>query len=268
MKLPEVTPKQQDILKLLYTYRYLNRIQIQTLMGHKNKKNINVWLKDLRDKHCVEWIYSADFLEKTKPAIYYLGASGIRFMKSTDEYSPEEVRKRYKDESREPDFIARSVLIADCCISLRAQSIGEIGYSFTTQSDYAEATNRLHFLNEELKPHLCFTKQQDTPEGSVTTNYLLDIFDASLPHYRLRYRLKAYLNYLALGDWENNSPDDKVPPQALLVCQNLAQLIYAKRRIRSLIADSMEDCSSVQIRLTTVAKLKERGITESIWEKA
>jgi hypothetical protein len=77
MKLSSITNKQQEILKLLYKYRFLNRIQIQQLMNHKDKKRVIVWLRDLRKKQYIEWIYSTDFVEKTKPAIYYLSLNGM-----------------------------------------------------------------------------------------------------------------------------------------------------------------------------------------------
>src|ERR1035437_1535408 len=116
MKLLPITTKQQAILKLLYRYRFLNRIQVQALMGHKNNRRIAQWLKDLRDKQYVEWIYDGNnFALKTKPAIYYLSLNGIRFLRAADEYPPEELRKRYRESSRQPDFIARCLLIADCC---------------------------------------------------------------------------------------------------------------------------------------------------------
>src|SRR5674476_145319 len=99
MKLPKTTTRQQAILSLLYKYRFLNRIQIQSLMGHKDYKTINVWLKDLRTNHYVEWIYSTDFVEKTKPAIYYLGLNGIRLLATTERYPIEELRKRYRESS-------------------------------------------------------------------------------------------------------------------------------------------------------------------------
>ena len=82
MKLPKLTTKQQEIIHLLYRYRYLDRIQIQTLMRHKDKRRVLAWLKDLRDKDYVEWIYSTDFIEKSKPAIYYLGINGVRYLKT------------------------------------------------------------------------------------------------------------------------------------------------------------------------------------------
>ena len=84
MNLPKITTKQSDILKLLYTYRYLDRKQIQLAMNHTDKRRILAWLKDLREKHYVEWIYSTDFAEKTKPAIYYLGLNGVRYLKTQE----------------------------------------------------------------------------------------------------------------------------------------------------------------------------------------
>jgi len=84
MKLPKITTKQGAILELLYRYRFLNRIQIQALMRHKNYKTINEWLKDLREKQYVTWIYSDHFLERTKPAIYYLNSNGNRYLKTLE----------------------------------------------------------------------------------------------------------------------------------------------------------------------------------------
>ncbi len=147
MQLPKTTTKQQDILHLLYRYRFVDRIQMQALMGHKDKRRIGAWLKDLREKHYVEWIYSTDFAEKTKPAIYYLGINGIRLLRALDIYPPEELRKRYRDSSRQPDFIARCLLIADCVINLEAKSAGKVQYSFVTAADYINPASDYYFPN-------------------------------------------------------------------------------------------------------------------------
>jgi hypothetical protein len=81
--LPTITTKQQAILKLLYQYRFLNRIQIQTLLKHKDKRIIISWLKDLRDKQYVNWHYDAtDFIAKSQLGIYYLALNGIRYLRS------------------------------------------------------------------------------------------------------------------------------------------------------------------------------------------
>jgi len=45
-----ITPQQQQILSLLYHFRFLDRSQIQKFMNHKNHKRILLWLNDLNEK--------------------------------------------------------------------------------------------------------------------------------------------------------------------------------------------------------------------------
>ncbi|HEY4963780.1 MAG TPA: replication-relaxation family protein [Candidatus Saccharimonadales bacterium] len=290
MKLPKITTKQQEILELLYRYRYLDRIQIQSLMGHKDKRRVIAWLKDLRDKDYVEWIYSTDFIEKSKPAIYYLGINGVRYLKTVQwdddgtlspSYPLEEVRKRYKDKERSRTFIHHSLLIADRCIGLeavnaRSSSDGNTSdstdtkqgsvtkYKYLTEADYLNPDSNYHFLaeHEKLRPSLCIIKQK----GSVITSYLLEIFDATLPSYRLRFRLKAYVDYLSSYEWEGEEPQ----PLILLVFSNLNDLIYAKRRVKKLLLDEYYEVEEipehVHIHFTTTEKLKGQGISGDIWE--
>ena len=203
MKLPKITTKQQEILQLLYRYRYLDRIQTQTLMGHKDKRRVIAWLKDLRDKDYVEWIYSTNFNEKSKPAIYYLGINGVRYLKTVQWdnngtlapfYPIEEIRKRYKDKERSRTFIDHCLLVADCCIGLEAvntknsdgdaKQVSKVHYTYLTEAVYIDPDHEYHFLaeHETLRPDLCIVKKK----GSVITNYLLEIFDSTLPRYRLK----------------------------------------------------------------------------------
>jgi len=162
MKLPNLTPRQQTILILLYKYRFLNRIQIQTLMGHKDYKRINAWLADLRDNHYVEWIYSTDFLEKSKPGIYYLGLNGIRWLKEHQGHPIEELRKRYRESSRSQGFVDQCMLVTDCCITMNTKNTDDSGrsrihYLYATQADYLDPESDYHFLSESnlIRPSWC-----------------------------------------------------------------------------------------------------------------
>jgi hypothetical protein len=231
--LPTITTKQQEILKLIYRYRFLNRTQIQALLGHKDKRRVISWLKDLRDKQYVDWHYDAtNFIAKSQPAIYYLTLNGIRYLREVGGYPDEELRKRYKEPGRTQVFIDRCLLIADCCIALKAKCDGELKYSCVLPADFANPGSSHHFLNE-LKPHLFFAKQQD----GETTNYLLENFEQTLPRYQLRKRLKDYVDYLA-SDWdEDNGPI----PIALLICATTADLIYVKRRGKKLRENDWSD---------------------------
>lgn len=280
MKLPTLTKKQQEILKLLYKYRFLNRIQIQAFMGHKDRKTINLWLRDLREKQYVDWVYSTHFAEKTKPAVYYIGLNGVRWLKQQtyidddgDEcyaYPPEEVRKRYREADRSQAYVERCILLAACCLNfdVTAKSNNGLRYTVTAQTEYLDESNEFNFITDsalesQLGPQLCVTKQK----GKETTVYLIEAFDANLPQYRIRNRIKQYVSFLTEGDWEA-ARDDPLPI-VLLICPRVTDLIYAKRRTRRLLADLWdEDKENVHIRFSTVDKVMELGATSKIWEEA
>lgn len=253
-QLPPLTTKQQAILKLIYRYRFLNRIQIQTLLKHKDKRRIISWLKDLRDKQYVDWQYNAtDFIAKSQPGIYFLSLNGIRYLRSFNEYPSVELRKRYKEPGRTQAFIDRCLLIADCCITLRAKTNDELQYSWVLPADYADTDNPYYYLNE-LKPHLYFEKQQD----AIITSYLLESIEPTLSRYQLRKRIKDYVEYLS--DWSDTAPI------ALFICPTVADLLYVKRRSKHLIEEEGMD-ESIHIRATTLDKVQASGVASMIWEE-
>jgi hypothetical protein len=228
--LPPLTTKQQEILKLIYRYRFLSRTQVQALLGHKDKRRIISWLKDLRDKG---------------------------YLREFGEYPAEELQKRYKEPGRSQVFIDRCLLIADCCIALQAKADDQINYPYLLPSDYVSPGNTYHFLHE-LKPHLFFSKQQ----GNEATNYMLENFEPTHPRYQLRKRLKDVIAYLAENWDEDNGPT----PVALLVCANMPDFMYVKRRITQLIGE-IDGRRELHIRLTLVDKIRATGITSMIWEE-
>jgi hypothetical protein len=129
--------------------------------------------------------------------------------------------------------------------------------------------------SELLHPHLCFSKEKyqgkDDKNSVTIDSYLLEIFDATLPRYRIKKRLSNYVEYLDDdNEWEDGTDGDKLPI-ILLVCPRTNDLIYAKRRTRGLMAEIWErdDEDRPHIRFTTTEKLKEHGVTaQEIWEQA
>lgn len=258
--LPPITTKQQEILKLLYRYRFLNRIQIQALLGHKDKRRIISWLQDLRSKQYVDWHYDAtDFIAKSRPAIYYLSLNGIRYLRGGG-YPDDELRKRYKEPGRKQVFIDRCLLVADCCLALRVKSNDELQYSCVLPADYADPDSGYYFPNE-LKPHLCFIKQQ----GDDTTSYLLEVLDASMPRYATRKRLKDYVEFLLTGEWKDETSSPQ--PIVLVACPTKADLIYAKRRTRKLFEDNGIEEGEAHIRFATLEAIKANGVAGRVWEE-
>ena len=77
-----LTFEQMDVLELVYKFRFINRRQIQKILGHKHPRRINVWLKKLVENNYLGRIYSHKLLENTKPAIYYLNNEGISWVRA------------------------------------------------------------------------------------------------------------------------------------------------------------------------------------------
>lgn len=274
MKLPKLTLRQQAILRLLYKYRFLNRVQIQTLMGHKDYKRINAWLADLRDNHYVEWIYSTDFLEKSKPGIYYLGLNGIRWLKEHQDHPIEEFRKRYRESSRSQGFIDQCVLVADYCIAMDKKitdsnnaSKNKVHYSYVTQADYADPDDGYHFLSESelIRPRLCYERTIETKDDVGATTYLLEVIEPTMPRYRVRKRLKNYIEYLEDGEWQSSTDEDEPNPIAMFICPTPTDMIYCKRATKRLLEEKWGE--DIRLWFTTVNKLKALSMTSKIWEE-
>lgn len=268
--LPHITNKQQEILELLYSHRFLNRIQIQAFLRHKDKGLSSKWLKDLKEKRYIEWIYSTDFAEKAKPAIYYLSLNGVRFLRQLDEYPLEELRKRYTESSRRQPFIDRCLLLADCCLNMDARSTGgsDVTYSYATEADYADPGNDYYFLNESefIHPILCYLKEKNTGDEFIAASYLVEIFDITTPRYMIKKKLKGYANFLDSGEWESGAGNGELPI-VHIACPSVAELIYAKRYTRKLLEDlGQEDNEDICMRFTTIEQIKKLGVTGKIWE--
>jgi hypothetical protein len=240
-------------------------------MHHTDKRRISSWLKDLREKQYIDWIYQPnDPIEKTKPAIYYLDLNGVRFLRQLGEYPPEELRKRYTESSRKRPFIDRCLLLADCCLNMEARSADGSGatYTYATEADYADPDNDYYFLNESefIHPQLCYLKENNTDDDFTATSYLIEIFDVTTPRYMVKKKLKGYVNFLDSDEWEGGTGDGELPI-VHIACPSVAELIYAKRYTRKLLEDlGQEDNEDICIRFATTDQVKKLGVTGKIWE--
>ena len=122
-----ITKRQEQIVDLVFKFRFINRHQIQKILNHKDPKRINVWLKDLVEKGYLGRIYSHKLLENTKPAIYYLNNNGILFIKNTkggeygnhEELEQKYIKKFYQDKNASEIFINHSIFVCQIYIQLK-----------------------------------------------------------------------------------------------------------------------------------------------------
>ena len=276
MNIPPITSKQQTIIQLIYRYRFLERKQIQAFLGHTDKRRVSAWLKELREKQFIDWSYEPTSPgNESKPAIYFMGLNGIRFLRQLEDYLEEELRKRYKESTRQQDFISRCLLLAECCLQLEGRNKDDDGvtYSYALEADYTDPANDYNFLSESeyIHPHLCFDKKEDTDEGLLESIYLLEIFDPTTPRYMVKKKLKGYVTFLdkrETDEWKHSKGDEELPI-VLIACPSLAELIYAKRYTKMLLEKyELQDDEDVHIRFAAVEQVKRQGVTALIWEEA
>ena len=262
MTIPHITNKQKGIPKLLFRFRYLHSLYIQKFLNHKGKRRINSWLKNLTEKHYIEKMPKKNtFEERTKPSIYFVGINGIRFLKTLDDYSPNVIRKLYKDGTHEKPFISKCLLIADICIHLKKVSRKNELYSSVTNREYASPDSPYHFLEENgLKPDLVVTKEKVKRK----TYYLLTVFEETLPRYIVRKRIRSYIDFYFSSEWEENK--SKKFPIILFIFPTKADLIYAKRFTRKLMEEN-QNPKDLHIRFAQAFDVREFGITSEIWEE-
>jgi len=277
INLPKITNRQKEILDLLYNHRFLNRIQIQALLGHKDYKNVNLWLKDLREKQYVEWIYSTHFAEKTKPAVYYLGINAIRRYKQNDVHS-KHIAKYYRESSRSQAFIDRCIMLADACIAfkqanraveaeiyVRQAQEDDVWFAYETEAEYVEEGYYDFLIDVGIHPHLIYTKAPYGEDDTILASYTVEVFDPTVPRYTVRKRLKDYVKFLDGEEWQDETEEEN-PPIALFVCQTKADMIYCKRATKKLLEDTWET-EQIHMRFTYLDKIREHGFRGKIWEE-
>ena len=247
------------------------------MLNQKDYKNTNLWLKDLREKHYVEWIYSTHFAEKTKPAIYYLGINAIRRFKQYGVHE-EHISKYYRESHRSQAFIDRCILLADACIAfrqanrtlesdLRTRQVREddVWFAYQTEADYVEE-GYFDFLEDEgIHPHLIYTKAPYGEDDTILSSYTVEVFDPTVPRYTIRKRLKNYVKFLDSEEWQTETEEEK-PPIAMFVCQTKADMIYCKRATKKLLEDAW-DAEQIHMRFTYVDKIRQHGFRGKIWEE-
>ena len=221
MLLPTITNKQKEILHYLYRFRFINRIQIQSLLNHKDPKNTNVWLKDLTTKN-----YTGKIFERTpginKPALYYLTNNGIKFFSSAEGADKKRLRKLYQEKRRSQGFIDQCVLIANIYLKLQAQNLQD--FKLYTQADLP--TNS---VIRDLLPSFAYVYLKD----AKLQHHTCEIIKDGTPRFAIRSRINQFIEFFK----------DQPTMQIVFVCQSKKILTFVQKYIEKAQADADTELS-------------------------
>lgn len=218
MLLPHITKTQQQILLLLYRFRFLNRIQLQTLLHNPDIKNINTWLKNLYDKDYIGRIVNTDSKVNVIPTIYYIGLNGIRYLKTRKECEKTYIKKLYKEKGKSKQFIDRCLLIANVYLKKYSSS----DFAFYTQSDFKQ-----NAVIRDILPDFAFKKKD---EGRFT---VVEMSKENMPRYAIRSRIQNFLTFFTEGEWTTNEKT----PFIIFICPNETMKKYIQRYTRSVMEE-------------------------------
>lgn len=251
MESTKLTPKQLEILLLLYRYRFLDRTHIQRFLHHKDPKRINTWLKDLTDKNIIGRKYSRKLKENTKPAIYHLATKSRRILLERNDANEKLLKRVYREKTRSQRLIDHCLLVADIHFLLLSKLRKNEKLHFFTQTDLVN-----HYYLPYKRPDAYIAVEGE----KETKRYFLEIIDEGTPRFLLRSRIASLIEYFDEKTWykKTNHPD----PALLFVCPNSTLKSFLYRHISQVLEEEAED--ELQFYLTSKEQI-EYG-TGNIWE--
>lgn len=249
-----LTDKQLEIVYLIYRFRFLNRIQIQQFLNHKDHSLIIRYLKELTDKQILNRIYSTTRANINTPSIYYLGTKSRLALKDHNKCNPDVLGRVYREKYRSDSFREHSMFIADLY--------------FHFQKAAEQESSVCHFYTATDISTVAYAPLP-LPDAYITiTNgkkhikrYFLDVFLDRMPMFAVRRRINQYCRYFNGNYWQDHNKDPF--PKVLLICPSLRIQHSLLRSILQLL--EVED-ANISFFLGLKDDIKKRGIQSDTWE--
>ncbi len=253
-------PRQQEILILLYRFRFLDRHQIQTMLNHKHMEKVRLWLNDLTQQGYIHRSYSKQF--RGEAAIYCLVTKSRRYLKNLKpdkEKGRETINKLllnriYREKTLSTTFRKHCMLIADIYLSLLTLvNKNKAKLHFYNKID-------LYGINYLIMPYPDAYFAIEEAKGTIK-RYFLDVFDELPPRMILRRRVRQYLRYYDKGEWQDQAK--KPFPEILLICPDERSKSYVVRFVKKIF--EYEDSPSFY--LSTWQEIQKKGINRQVLHK-
>ena len=254
MQIESITPKQTEILLLLYRYRFLNSIHIQKFLSHKSHTLINQWLSDLTNRNIIQKIDIKRLGKITsQPSIYYLGLKSRAILTENEKCHPDLLARVYQEKRRSETFRNHCLALADFYFHFQlAAQKQKANLSFYTSTDVSD------FAYAPLPVPDAYTTIE---EKDQTSRYFLEIIDGGEKWFVIDRRMKQYISYFKKKYWQDHV---KLPfPSILLICPNTK----LQNHLRILISKELEsEEAEIDFFSGIHADIQERGIQMDTWQ--
>jgi len=250
----EITPKQFEILLLLYRFRFLDRKHIQKFLKHKDPRRINAWLKDLTEKNIIGRKYSTSLKENTLPAVYYLITGSRKYLLEKDGINSQVLNRVYREKLRSERLIDHCLLLTDIYFILENKSRKEkFKITFVTKTELANYSNA---------PSECPDAYILVKTKGDMTRIFFEIIDQDTPRFALRKKMTDYVEYIIEGTWKKTYK--KPYPSLFILCPNEKTKKYLSRYIPDVLSEN--DLEKFQVLLCTRSVVLETEWKKGIWD--
>jgi hypothetical protein len=243
--------RQLEILMLLYRFRFLNRIQIQKLLNHKNHTLVIHWLNELvKTKHIV-----SEFKRQLGniPSVYFLGTNGRKELLKKDGVIQKLLKRVYQEKKASQDFRRHCMVVADIYLSLiDLTKKHDAKLSFYTTVDLTD----MKYLPLP-HPDVFFSIQQK----EITKRYFLDVFNPYASEKWLFKRVKQYFKYYEDDYWQDHNENPF--PEIIFVCFDEK----TKKNLIKNIKKGLEEEENLLFSLIMVEEIKKKGISKQTLER-
>ena len=273
--LPYISEKQKEILNLIHKFRFLNRIQIQTLMKHKDYKRINVWLKNLVAKDYLYRIYDRKTPFNLQPAVYFLAPTGVRYAMYYIDH--EKSHKLYREKERSEEFKNKCSVIANLYIDTlcKTEDLHALNFFRTKQeldeddvliAPFPDCLISLKtspaiiydYVNKKIKLTTAITKLKKQVKEEEDYLYYLELIGEKTPRYYLRYRIQQYLEY---SDYKGATAAHTI---ILFVLPDKQMEKFLLKFIKQILEETLFE-HHLKFALTTIDLLQGKGMIAGIW---
>lgn len=240
---------QEEILVLIYRFRFLTRIQIQKLICQKYYSRLVIWLNDLINKNYLKRFYNSNRINS--PIIYSLGNQGRKYLKDKGYKNLDKV---WREEKISLGFKYHCLTLADGFLSLD-KTIKNSGAEL-----HFYTKNELQNIKYLVIPHpdaYFYIKESD---GSKKY-YFLDIFDYYVDRQKINKRIQRYLDYFDEAYWQDQTGCPF--PEVIFIVSEEKSWSYLNWYLPKVLEDNEE----INFYLITKEKMETEGFNKNNLKK-
>lgn len=250
--LEKLNPYLEQILILIYKFRYLSRPQIQKLMNHKYHSNIYSWLNFLtQNKYLIKYIKKGF---NTESAYYSLGTMGRKYLlshKEIEDINYSLLDRVWSEKGNSESFKKHCMFLVDAYLSLleliKSVDNGLGKLKFFSNTDLQGVEHMIYPLPDAY----FYIEDKDRN----VKRYFLDVFYDYTRWNDMEKRVRQYLRYYDKQTWQLHMKMDY--PEIILVCPKTISM----KNLEGYIKDRYKEKGEfVVFHLSTKDEIQHQGI--------